>query len=41
MNEPQQITNLRWRGKLDTDQQEWSPKQHWLLIALLLIALAI
>ncbi|WP_021170139.1 hypothetical protein SOV_22560 [Sporomusa ovata DSM 2662] len=36
-----QVHNLRWRVDLDTDGLEWSPKQKWLLIVMLIIALAV
>ncbi|XFO65371.1 hypothetical protein SPSIL_014810 [Sporomusa silvacetica DSM 10669] len=36
-----QVKNIRWRNGLDTDQQEWSPKQQWLLIAMLMVALSV
>lgn len=36
-----EVTNLRWRGKLDTDDLEWSPGQRWLLVVLLILALLV
>ncbi|WP_434132148.1 hypothetical protein [Sporomusa sphaeroides] len=36
-----EVTNLRWRGNLDTDAPEWSPGHRWLLVILLIIALLV